>query len=219
MTYIYDILLNFNDVFYEFYEWEKDDQIYHIKKIPLFKIDSKVLENIFIKKIKLNNNLCNLINNKTELYGNKNGRYIRYCCLLTDGYKVIGIQINNNLEIEKISDLLLDEAMDTINISSRLNITSLEYTIIGNRKINYFLTKKEVMIKKYLKDELKKIYKNNERLKLEYLYFEYFNKNNNNFDDAYKELNKTLNNNITDKHLNLYNILHLNEECLNIQIR
>ena len=38
MTYIYDILLNFNEEYYEFYDWNKEDTIVHIKKIPIYKI-------------------------------------------------------------------------------------------------------------------------------------------------------------------------------------
>ena len=32
MTYIYDIVLNFNNDFYEFYEWDKNDNLTLIKK-------------------------------------------------------------------------------------------------------------------------------------------------------------------------------------------
>ena len=46
MNYIYDLLLNFNENIYEFYDWNKTDNIKHIKKIPIFKIDSKKNETI-----------------------------------------------------------------------------------------------------------------------------------------------------------------------------
>ena len=38
MDYIYDIVLNFNDDYYEFYEWKQEDKIINIKKIPIYKI-------------------------------------------------------------------------------------------------------------------------------------------------------------------------------------
>lgn len=31
MNYIYDIYLNFNEVAYDFFEWNKNDKITHIK--------------------------------------------------------------------------------------------------------------------------------------------------------------------------------------------
>ena len=38
MNYIYDILLNFNDMLYDFYDWNVKDNILHIRKIPLIQI-------------------------------------------------------------------------------------------------------------------------------------------------------------------------------------
>ena len=35
MEYIYDIVLNFNDCYYEFYEWKEDDDAEFILKIPI----------------------------------------------------------------------------------------------------------------------------------------------------------------------------------------
>ena len=34
MNYIYDILLNLNQHAYEFFEWELNDNIVHVKKTP-----------------------------------------------------------------------------------------------------------------------------------------------------------------------------------------
>lgn len=217
MTYIYDILLNFNDDFYEFYEWEKGDYIYHVKKIPIIKIDTNLMELLFSKKIKFTKELGNMIYSKVDLFGNRKYK-LKYCCLFTDGYKVLGVLLNDNLEVNKLSDLLLDEASDTINISNRSNIVELEYNIIGNNKYNYLLTRYENNIKKYLEEELKNIYKNKEDSKLKYIYYEYFNNNIDNIDEAYKELKNSLKLEVTDKHINLYNLLHLKEECKNMKM-
>ena len=217
MTYIYDILLYFNDDFYEFYEWEKGDYIYHVKKIPIIKIDTNLMELLFSKKIKFTKELGNMIYSKVDLFGNRKYK-LKYCCLFTDGYKVLGVLLNDNLEIDKISDLLLDEASDAINISNRSNIVDLEYNIIGNNKYNYLLTRYENNIKKYLEEELKNIYKNKEDSKLKYIYYEYFNNNIDNIDEAYKELKNSLKSEVTDKHINLYNLLHLKEECKNMKM-
>ena len=216
MTYIYDILLNFNNDFYEFYEWEKGDNIYHIKKIPIIKIDTSLMELLFRKKIKFTKELGNIIIYKVDLFGNKKNK-LKYCCLFTDGYKVLGVLLNDNFEVDKISDLLLDEANDAINISSRSNVLALEYTILrNNNNNNFLLTRFEKNIKTYLEEEFNNIYKKKEMSKLKYLYFEYFNNNIDNIDKIYKALRDSLNNEITDKHIKLYNLLHLKEECQNI---
>ena len=41
MNYIYDIVLNFNKLYYDFYEWKESDNLLNFRKIPLFKIDDK----------------------------------------------------------------------------------------------------------------------------------------------------------------------------------
>ena len=217
MIYIYDILLNFNKEFFEFYEWEKKDYIYHIKKIPLIKIDTNLMEMLYNKILIFSKELGDLIYLKTDLFGNKKNK-LKYSCLFTDGYKVLGVLFNDNLEIEKVSDLLLDEANDAINISSRSSIIKLEYNIIRNKKYNYSLTRYEKNIKNYLEEELKRIYKNKEDSKLKYLYFEYFNNNINNTSEAYKELKNSLKKEVTEKHIKLYSLLHLNEEFNNMNM-
>ena len=53
MIYIYDILLNFIDGkrMYEFFEWNSEDVVEHIKRIPMFCVSDRVMEDI------LNNNV------------------------------------------------------------------------------------------------------------------------------------------------------------------
>ena len=38
MKYIYDILLNYNERLYEFYEWEDNDYFDYVKKIEVIKV-------------------------------------------------------------------------------------------------------------------------------------------------------------------------------------
>ena len=64
MTYIYDIVLNFNNDFYEFYEWEKNDNLTLIKKIPLIKVESDFLDQVFNLKLRIDDPLILEINNK-----------------------------------------------------------------------------------------------------------------------------------------------------------
>ncbi|MBQ8891492.1 MAG: hypothetical protein IJ068_01340 [Bacilli bacterium] len=208
MTYIYDILLNFNDDFYEFYEWEKNDKIYHIKKIPLFKVDTNTLEDIYKNKVIFNENFLNIIMNKTELFNNKKAKNLKYAFLLTDSYKVIGINIvNNNITY---SDLLLDEACDITSISERINYTNLEYNIVESKNINYFETRKETNLKNSLLEEIEKIVNAKDFEKLEYLYFEYFGKLKNN-ENIYTELVNSLDK-INERHYKLLELIKLSNK-------
>lgn len=211
MTYIYDILLNFNNEFYEFFEWEKNDNITLVKKIPLYKVESSLIDNILTKKIKIEDKLVYEILDKCEVIENKKIKKIKYACLFTDTYRVIGILLNNDFKVFKVSDLLLDEAFDTIAISKRCSLSDVAYNIIDNRNINYFKTRNEEKIENYLKEEFKKN-KLNDSLKLSYLYFEYFSKNPTNIELAYTELNNSFLNGITNKHLKLYELIKLSNK-------
>ena len=47
MNYTYDILANFNETYYEFFEWNNKDELTHIKKLPIIKVDKNVLLFLF----------------------------------------------------------------------------------------------------------------------------------------------------------------------------
>ena len=61
MNYIYDILLNFNRQLYDFFEWNLSDNIIHVRKIPLFRIDSKTLLTIRDNKVKVDSSFLEKI--------------------------------------------------------------------------------------------------------------------------------------------------------------
>ena len=66
MTYIYDLILNFHNELLEFYEWDKSDNIHHIKRINLIKIKSSTYNEILDYDIVFNNNFLTEIFNKCE---------------------------------------------------------------------------------------------------------------------------------------------------------
>ena len=101
MTYVYDLLLNFNPKLYEFYEWEKDDKLSHIKRIYLIKISSIAYNDLLDKNIKLNDDFLLNIFNKTEYFENRNVKNIPYAILITDTYRVMGIMFDMNALFEK----------------------------------------------------------------------------------------------------------------------
>ena len=68
MNTVYDLLLNFSDVVYDFYEWNIKDDIEHIKKIPFVKISTKTLYDFLKKDIKIDINFLKEIENVTQKY-------------------------------------------------------------------------------------------------------------------------------------------------------
>ena len=70
MYYYYDILLNFTEndgELFEFYEWEENDNIEFIKKIPLFKVSTSNLKILLKYQVKFAEEILEQIKNKTIL--------------------------------------------------------------------------------------------------------------------------------------------------------
>ncbi|MBQ9011520.1 MAG: DUF3603 family protein, partial [Bacilli bacterium] len=94
MTYIYDILLNFHNKLYDFYEWNSSDQILHVKKIPLFNLNSNDYLKIKNNIVKFPKKFTDKLHNSAILY--KKRKIINYMFLITDETDIIAIKLNKN---------------------------------------------------------------------------------------------------------------------------
>lgn len=205
MIYIYDILLNFKDELYDFYDWNKNDNIIHIRKIPLIKIKEKDLVNIKNNNVKFDEETLNQIKDKAEIFTPKISKKIEYMTLLSDGNYVIGLQIEGK-KIKK-SSLLIDEELDILEDVNNLDFMNINYKIINKGINNELKTRKQRETEKFIKKGINKI-KNDEE-KLKYLYYECFDKKEENKE---KILYKMLNNiNNLDVNKKIYNFLKLIE--------
>ena len=205
MNYIYDILLNFKERYYDFYEWNNSDTISHIRKIPMYKIDQKDLFNIKNNNIKLDISFLDKIENKTEMFTNKGVINIKYACLLTDGNSIIGINYKDKKL--KISSLLIDEELDALEDTYNMDIDKIDYIV---EKINNYelKTRKCIEQEKFLKKELNKI---KDKDKLEYLYYECFDKKETNIDIIMKYLSNLNDEKIIDKLYNFFKLTSVNK--------
>ncbi len=197
MSYIYDILLNFNDCLYDFYDWNKNDNISHIKKIPILKISTKKLKEIITNNIVFDNELLEKIKDKTEEYTNHKSKKIEYAFLLSDGISVIGLKITKD---NLYSKLLVDEEVDVLDVVLRLKESVVNYKILSKKENDFYKTRKENELEKKALKELNSIIKKNNVLELQYLYYDCFNEKNDNIDKIKETLyNKILSGDITKK--------------------
>ncbi len=173
MNYIYDILLNFHDTLYDFYDWNPFDNIINVRKIPLFKITSNQMKEIKENSIHFSSEFLNKIQNKTELFSGKDIKYIEYCCLLSDGSETVAILVKNN-HIKK-SHLLVDEELEVLEVVTRLKEETISYQILKRVKNIGFKTRKEIEIEKSIRRNLKRLKEENAIQQLRYLYYECFN--------------------------------------------
>ena len=176
MNYIYDILVNFNKELYDFYDWNKNDNIKHLKKIPIFKIGSNKLYDIKNNIVEFDKEFLSRIENKTEEFSNRKTKNIKYACIFTDGLDTLVVNIRGELYY---STLLIDEEIEILNMSNRLELTNISYIILNNNSKNFFKTRNQLELENYIKREFKKIADEKNIDELKYLYYECFNNKSN----------------------------------------
>ena len=204
MTYIYDIVLNFNKDLVEFFDWQETDKIKCLKKVIMFRTNTKTIKDIINYKVELDNSFTSNIP-KYEINNKKEEGKI---CLLTDGKITIGILIKNHI-IKYISRLLPDEEYETLELSNNIVKIKINYKLMEQRN-NQTLTRKEQKIKEELSAIINRYYLKKDKSTIKYLYLEYTNKENDNLEYMYNYLKQSLNN-INEKHKNLYKILEMSK--------
>ena len=195
MSYIYDIILNFHEHYYEFFEWRRNDKIKNIIKIPLIRVSDNDILNFKNNKIKVDKNFINKIkenNNKT-------------ICLVSNTKITIGLLFDNNGTLLKRSSLIYEEDNEVNNICKNLKtkkITYIENTPIPlKNKLRLEIERKDIILN-YIKKE-------KDIQKLKYLFYEYFKKENNNINQIKESFIKELEQEWNQKQNNLYNLVKL----------
>ena len=204
MNYIYDILVNFQNEFYENFQWNIDDNITHIMKIPLFKVQTKDLLKFCNNKVRFSKEFLNKIYNKTEIFMNKKILQINYACLLTDGNEVIAVKIKQDGLLKYGSKLLIDENEEVLEYSSSMNTIDICYETLEEVKKQTFRTRKEQEILTFINEQLDKIQLKNESDKIEYLYYECFGKKGIDSKEAVIKLKNALNDEFSSIFLQIY---------------
>ena len=192
MNYIYDIVLNFNKDYFCFYEWNKKDNIINIKKIPLFVVDNNTFNMMKYDKIVVDSSFIELIKEKTYTYSkNKIGS----ACLISNCKEVIGVLFDNKGNLVKRSSLLIDEeeeVLDEILNDDIYNINIVSSKKIRREDINRIEREKKLFLNKYIKRE-------NNIINLKYLYYDYFEKEEDNNIIIKKSLLNEINGNWNDR--------------------
>lgn len=192
MNYIYDITLNFLDNYYDFYEWDKKDNIISMDEIPIFRVNSIVMNDFLFNEIQFIDK---------DTFNN--------CFLITDMSRVIGIKVNEFGFITKLSSLLVDEEDFVIDEVNNISISNINYKIINKRK-RYFLSRRDLYIRDYLLREIEWLYNNKKYDEIDYLYREINNKSID-FYSEYKYLINNISDNYSDIYNKIYNIIKLTQ--------
>ena len=204
MNFIYDIVLNFNKDFYNFFEWNKNDNIINVKKIPIFLIDNDTFTSMKYDNVIVSKEFIDLIKDKTYTYTRSK---LGISCLISNNKEVIAVLFNDNGNLIKRSSLMLDEEEEVLDEIE--NDSLYKINIIKRRKVNIKnIKEKKNFLIKYINEE-----KND--INLKYLYYDYFEKDENNIKIIKNELIKEIKNNWNKKLNNFYDTVKIFKKIKN----
>lgn len=208
MNYIYDILLNLQDLPYMFYDWNEEDSIDHIRKIPLYKIGSKELKELEEYEFVLDCLEMERIKDKTEVFDANGVDTIAYAFLVSDGMQVLGFECNHQGKVIGKSRLLIDEENEVLEVVNRIRSYTLHYQKLNKCTMDMMKTRKEIEIETYIQRELKCLKSGNIE-KLKYLYYECFDKKLEERIQMLKEIETSLREQWSETYPKIYSFLKL----------
>ena len=197
MNYIYDIVLNFQPNYYNFFEWNKKDKLKNISKIPLYHIRDKDILSLKNNEVCVSNDFINILNQDCLTK--------KLICLVSNGKISLALMFSNNGNLIKRSSLIFEEEEEVINIAKYLPITKIEYIknipVNNHNKLRIEREKKEKIIK-YIKET-------NNSLILKYLYYEYYETEKEDISLIKKSLLEELSKEWNIKHNKLYKFINM----------
>lgn len=208
MNFIYDIVLNFNKDFYNFFEWNKNDNVINVKKIPIFLIDNDTFTSMKYDNVIVSKDFIDLIRDKTYTYTRSK---LGISCLVSNNKEVIAVLFNDNGNLIKRSSLMLDEeeeVLDEIENDSLYKINIIKRRKVNIENVNRNIKEKKDFLIKYINKETNDI-------NLKYLYYDYFEKDENNIKIIKNDLIKEIKNNWNKKLNNFYDTVKIFKKIKN----
>ena len=211
MIYTYDILLNWTkgERLKEFYEWTLEDDLEHIKKMPIIRIRESLLKDLLTSKVKIDKSFLSKIKYKSESYFHNEIDVIDYAFIVTTEKKSLALELDDEGNVMYKSSLLIDEEEEILEIGEDLVVMDIPYEVISKTYNISYLTRKEEEEGRFLTKEIKKIKQNKEKSKLNYLYKEFFIDDVESFNDKLTILEKEISKDYNSFHHKLYNLLKL----------
>ena len=206
MNYYYDIILNWSEEPYEFYEWNDYDCLELIKKIPLIKVKHKTFLDLYANNIKVDQAFLGLIAAKTLISTKKTYQRLEYACLFTDGKNVCALEFNQECTSTFRSKLLIDDELNVLEAMYGIKETPLNYVLLSPIKSKSNI-RQVSEAKKLILLEINDLYQNKKIDNLKYLFYEYKKENVDNIDYIYEKIKNDLDTNFNQDMLKLYNLI------------
>lgn len=205
MNYVYDILSNFNQELYDFYDWDKNDNFTHLRKVPSFRVSKEVLVDLTFKKVKIKGNLLKLIKDKTQVFTKEGVDVIEYCFIVSDSVNALGVILDEDGVVYKRSKFLVSEELEINKCLKTSKIYNVEYNLLSSKTHYSNMTRNEEKVTNLILNELELIMDSTD--KIDYLYYEWFNTNKGK--NKYKKLVSSIKSSYTSKHEYILELLNL----------
>lgn len=205
MNYVYDILSNFNQELYDFYDWDKNDNFTHLRKVPSFRVSKEVLVDLMFKKVKIKGNLLKLIKDKTQVFTKEGVDVIEYCFIISDSVNALGVILDEDGVVYKRSKFLVSEELEINKCLKTSKIYNVEYNLLSSKTHYSNMTRNEEKVTNLILNELELIMDSTD--KIDYLYYEWFNTNKGK--NKYKKLVSSIKSSYTSKHEYILELLNL----------
>lgn len=176
MQYYYDVLGNFSEYILKFYEWESNDDIVNIKKIPFIKISKEDMRVLLSYSVILE--MDNIVKNSKD-----KANYL----LFSTGCDALMVELNQEGKIIYYSSLLIEDELEVNELAHSMNTIKLKFKVLDKIKILSDYRQGE-KAKNLIFHELKKIRDNDNKDECLYYYYEWFHVSTDDYDKAIKKM-------------------------------
>ena len=176
MQYYYDVLGNFSEYILKFYEWESNDDIVNIKKIPFIKISKEDMRVLLSYSVILE--MDNIVKNNKD-----KTNYL----LFSTGCDALMVELNQEGKIIYYSSLLIEDELEVNELAHSMNTIKLKFKVLDKIKILSDYRQGE-KAKNLIFHELKKIRDNDNKDECLYYYYEWFHVSTDDYDKAIKKM-------------------------------
>lgn len=176
MQYYYDVLGNFSEYILKFYEWESNDDIVNIKKIPFIKISKEDMRVLLSYSVILE--MESIVRNSKD-----KTNYL----LFSTGCDALMVELNQEGKIIYYSSLLIEDELEVNELAHSMNTMKLKFKVLDKIKtLNDYRQGEKA--KNLIFHELKKIKDNDNKDECLYYYYEWFHVSTDDYDKAIKKM-------------------------------
>lgn len=209
MNYYYDIVVNWDEnEALLFYDWNESDSVEVIKKIPLYRISSSLLQLLLGHFGRIDPNFLKEVEQKTTLRTKGVTNTIDYAFLVSDGKNALALECDASGKVLCLSRLLLDDALNVCEMIYGLEETEILFEA-GEKREQRKVLREEERRKQLLRYEIDALEKSRNESKIKYFFLEWFGYTLPSSDEMVTKMKKDLQKPMDQKMLYIFDLMML----------